>query len=253
VAITGTLDAEARRAAMVTELGIHGVLTLNETAEVWGVHAMTIRRDFNVLVLQGVARRIRGGVVAIAGDDFTRRRHQNADAKRQIAEKLRTLIRPDTAIALDSSTTVHALAEILTGESRVSVLTNGLGAFQTLSGREGVRSYLTGGERDQQNISLVGSLAVQSVRQFTLDVCFLSTMNIDPVFGTGELTMEQIAVKQAMADASATVVLAVDSAKFATRARFRSLSLSEFDVLVTELDPEDPRLDSYRGQIPAIL
>lgn len=253
MAVIGTLDAEARRASMVAELNTRGALTLKEAAETWNVHAMTIRRDFDALVSAGIVRRVRGGVVTLSGDNFTQRKYQNAEAKRRIADKLRTLIKPDMAIAFDSSTTIHTLAENLTGATRISVVTNGLSAFQALSGREGIRCYLTGGESEEQNISLVGSLAVQAVRQFSLDICFLSTMSIDPAFGTSELTMEQVAVKQAMVDASATVVLAVDSSKFETRARFKSLPLSGFDILVTELDPSDPRLDAYRNQIPSIL
>jgi DeoR family fructose operon transcriptional repressor len=253
VAVTGTFDAEARRASMTDELIKRGTLTLNQAAKTWDVHQMTIRRDFDAFVMAGIARRVRGGVVALSGDDFTQRKYQNAGAKRQVADKLRTLIKPDMAIALDSSTTIHSLAEQLMGVSRISVVTNGLSAFQTLNGREGIRSYLTGGERDEQNISLVGSLAVQAVQRFSLDICFLSTLNIDPVFGTSKMTMEQVAVKQAMVDASQTAVLAVDSSKFDTRARIKSLPLSGFDILVTELDSSDPRLDAYRNQVPNIL
>jgi DeoR family fructose operon transcriptional repressor len=251
MAVTGTLDAESRRSAMTRELHDRGTLQLGETAERWNVHPMTVRRDFDAFVLAGVARRVRGGVVALDGDDFAQRRHRHATAKRRIARKLLDLVRPGDAIALDSSTTVHALAETLGGE-RVSIVTNGFGAFQTVHGREGVKAYLTGGERDETNLSLVGSLAVQAVQQFSLDACFLSAMSVDPAFGTSELTLEQVEVKRAMADAARTVVLAVDSSKFATRARFRSLSLSDFDVLVTELDPADERLDPYRGEVGEI-
>ncbi len=251
MAVTGTLDSEARRAAMAERLVRDGALQLNHAADEWGVHPMTIRRDFDSLVLAGVARRVRGGLVARGGDDFAERQYVQAGAKRAIADKLLALIRTDSAIALDSSTTVHALADALNGT--VSVVTNGLSAFQSLHGRDGVKAYLTGGEREEKNLSLVGSLAVLSVQQFTLDIAFLSTMSIDPVFGTSEITLEQLAVKQAMADAAETVVLAVDSSKFSTRARFRSLPLSRFDVLVTELDPGDARLDSYRDAIPTIL
>ncbi|MEV8184021.1 DeoR/GlpR family DNA-binding transcription regulator [Specibacter sp. NPDC078692] len=253
MALTGTLDAESRRTAIAKELLKHGALQLNETAQVWNVHEMTIRRDFDTFVTSGLARRVRGGIVALGGDSFTLRKHQNGGAKQRIAEKMLSLIMPGAAIALDSSTTVHALAESLSGLTGVSVVTNGLSAFQTLHGREGIRTYLTGGEREEENISLVGSLAVLSVQQFTLDICFLSSMSLDTTFGTSELTLEQVAVKKAMVEASQLSVLAVDSSKFETRARFRSLPLSGFDVLITELDPNDEHLDAYREQVPTII
>lgn len=252
MAVTGTVDAEARRAALGDRLARDGALTLADASREWNVHPMTIRRDFDAFVRAGLARRVRGGLVAVAGDAFAQRQYQHAAAKRRIAEKLLDLVEDDATVGLDSSTTVHALAEALTGR-RVTVVTNGLSAFQALHGRDGVRSYLTGGEREEQNLSLVGSLAVQALGQFGIDVCLLSAMSVDPEFGTSELTLEQVAVKQAMVEASRRAVLAVDASKLATRSRFRSLAVSSYDVLVTELDPEDERLDAYRGLVPTIL
>src|SRR6218665_2841344 len=216
MAVTGTLDAEARRELMAQELQRRGTLHLKDAALRWGVHPMTIAPDFYVFVHAGITPRARSELVA-----------------------------------LPSPTTVRAFDKTMAA-TRTSVITNGFSAFQALCGREGIRTYLTGGEREETNLSLVGSLAVQSVQQFSLDACFLSTMSIDPDFGTSEITLEQVAVKQAMVNASQKVILAVDSSKFATRARFRSLSLSHFDVLVTELDPNDTRLNAYREFIPEI-
>jgi len=251
MAVASSLEAEARREAIVQELQRRGSLHLIDVAAQWKVHPMTIRRDFDAFVLAGIGRRVRGGVVTVGQDDFSQRQHQNASAKQTISTKLLAFVEPNMAIALDSSTTVYAFAQALT-TTGISAISNGLSTFQTLYKRPGIRAYLTGGEHEETNLSLVGSLAVQSIQQFTLDACFLSTMNIDPVFGTSELTLEQVGVKQAMVEAAQKVILAVDSSKFATRARFRSLPLSSIDVLVTELNPADPRLDMYRERIPAI-
>lgn len=251
--VSSTLDAEARRASMAEDLARNGELELQAESERWQVHPMTIRRDFDVFVRAGTARRVRGGVVTLGADDFSQRRNQHVDAKQAIADKLLTLIRPDTAVGMDSSTTVYRLAERFTGAQGNSIVTNGLSAFQALHGREGLKAYLTGGEREEQNISLVGPLAELCVAQFNLDRCFLSTMSLDPEYGTSESTLDQVAFKKAMAGASREVVLAVDSSKFETRSRFRSLPLAGIDILVTELDPAHPHLDPYRNRIPAIL
>lgn len=253
MAVTGTLDAEARRSAMLQRLEEQGDLQLHESAERWQVHPMTVRRDFDAFVSRGVARRVRGGIVTFGGDDFAQRQHRNVGAKRQIAEKLRGLVLPGSLVAMDSSTTVHHLADTVHGIDDLAVVTNGLAAFQSLHGRQGVTAYLTGGEREEQNLSLVGPLAVLGVHQFNLDACFLSAMSIDAAFGTSETTLEQVAVKQAMIDSAQLRVLAIDSSKLETRARFRSVPLSRFDVVVTELDPVDPRLDPYRDLVDRIL
>ena len=253
MATTGTLDAVARRAAMAEALARDGSLDLHESAATWQVHPMTIRRDFDALVAAGLARRVRGGVIAVRRDSFEGRRYRNAEAKRRIAAKLCALVPAGGTIGVDASTTAHEFALRISGVPGLSVVTNGLAAFEALGARADVTTYLTGGQREDETFSLVGSLAVLSLQQFTLDLSVVSTMSLDPAFGTSELTLEQVAVKRAMADASVAVVLALDSTKLEKRARFRSLPLAAFDALVTELDPGDPVLDPYRRSVPRIL
>ena len=251
MAVNGTVEAELRRSQMLERLASFGQLGLIETARELGVHEMTVRRDFIHLENVGQARRVRGGIVAVGVDDFSRRRNQAAGAKRVIAEKLGEFVDDGATIGLDASTTVHAMATTFPAVIGVSVVTNGLESFQALQGRSGVRVYLTGGEQDE-NVSLVGTLATQAIGNFNLDVCFLSAMSLDARGGTSESTLGQMAVKQALAEAAERVVLAVDSAKFETRSRVRSLGLDRVDVLVTELDPADPRLDRYRRAVSEI-
>lgn len=253
MAVSGTFGSEARRDALVENLLANGSLELSSVATEWDVHPMTIRRDFDAFVTAGIARRVRGGIVAVGGDDFGPRSHRHAEAKRAICLKLRTLVESGATVGLDSSTTVFPLVEMLDGVVGVSVVTNGLTAFQALQGRDNVRAFLTGGEREDQNISLVGPLTVRSFQQFNLDVAFVSAMSIDADRGTSELTPEQVEVKEAMVAAADLAVLAIDSSKFGTRARSRSLPVGRFDVLVTDLEPSDPRLDPYRGIVDRVL
>lgn len=253
MAVTGTFDVVARRRAMAERLTSNGALQLNDTAVEWGVHPMTIRRDFDVFVSQGLARRVRGGLIALRGEDFEHRIHINAPAKRVIAAKLRPLLQSNTAVALDSSTTIATFADMLDDLDGLMVLTNGLRAFRSLHGRSGVRTYLTGGEQEDQNESLVGSLAESAIQHFAIDTAFISTMSLDPDFGTSEMTMEQVAFKRTLVSSARTVVVALDSSKLATRARFRSVGLTESAILVTELDPTDTRLDPYRSHVDRVL
>lgn len=251
--VFGTLDAEARRHAMVEQLNSSGNLQLNEAAIAWNVHPMTIRRDFDAFVNLGLARRVRGGVIALRGDHFENRRHQNVEAKRVIARKLLSLLTANSVVALDSSTTIAIFAEAIPDGGNVTIITNGQRAFQTLHGREHVRVFLTGGQQEDQNESLVGTLAENAIREFAVETAFLSAMSLDPDFGTSEMTMEQVAFKRVLVETAQQVVLAVDSSKLSTRARFRSLSLSDRAVLVTELEPTDPRLAPYRERVSRVL
>ena len=249
MAVTGSLGAEARRAAMLERLGSVGKLLLSESAEQWQVHPMTVRRDFEYLDTVGLARRVRGGLVAITGDDYLDRRARAAGAKARIGEKLAAMVEDGMTIGLDASTTVQPLTASLRERQGLSVVTNSLTAFDSLRGAPGVRTFLTGGEREEQHVSLVGPLAVRAFSGFNLDIAFMSAGSIDERQGTSEVTIEQVAVKEAMADAAQRVVLAVDTGKLGTRSRVRSLPLSRFDAMVTEVDPAHPVLQKYRPHL----
>jgi DeoR/GlpR family transcriptional regulator of sugar metabolism len=248
VAVAGTLAAEQRRAALRAGLSERGQLRLAEVAAEWDVHPMTIRRDFEQLEREGVAQRVRGGLLHVADDVFDRRRARALTAKRKIAAKLRDLVPPEGVIGLDASTTVHLLATSPLPEN-ISVVTNGLAAFASLHAQPGVRTFLTGGEREERNNSLIGPIAVATVRHFLLARCFLSAAALDPAAGTSETTIEQAALKHAMAEVSGHVVLAVDASKLGQRSLVRSIDLSQVDLLVTDLAPDDARLDDYRDLV----
>jgi DeoR/GlpR family transcriptional regulator of sugar metabolism len=196
---------------------------------------------------------VRGGLVAISADGFEQRRSVNLSAKNAIAQKLVKIVPAGATIGLDSSTTIFPLAPLLPDGLGLTVVTNGLEAFDTLQGRSGIRGYLTGGEREEQNVSLVGTLAIQSLGNFHFDFCFVSALSVHSDLGTSENTLEQAAVKDAMVRASELVVVGVDASKLETHSRVRSLSWDRVSVLVTELDPSDPRLDAYRPRVPLIV
>ncbi len=243
------LPAEVRRTRLGELLRAEGALSIERASEVFDVHPMTIRRDMTALEGEGMARRVRGGVVFVGVEDFRHRQGRNLAAKRRIAEKLAPLLSQYSAIALDASTTMYQLATGIRNVGPLTVVTNGMAAFATLKSRPGVQVYLTGGQSEEQDISLVGPLAVAAISSFALDACFISTSSLDPVIGSSESTMGEVEIKRAMASASRRVVLAADSSKLERKAMARSLPISQIDVLSTELDPADPRLDPYRGHV----
>lgn len=253
MAVSGTVGVEARRESLLATLSDEGQVLLTDAVDRWAVHPMTIRRDFEELERSGLARRVRGGIVSVSAGGFMERRLLNLVAKNKIAQKLVGLVPTGATIGLDSSTTIFCLAPLLSESRGNTVVTNGLSVFGYLNEKPAIRSFLTGGEREEQNNSLVGQLAIKSLENFHLDYCFISALSVHSESGTSETTLDQAAMKDAMVRASSRTVLAVDSSKLETRSRVRSLSLDRVDVLVTDLAPTDARLDGYRSEIGKIV
>lgn len=253
MAVNSTFDTVQRRDQLAQQLHTAGSLRIGEAAHEWGVHAMTIRRDFDLLVEQGLARRVRGGIISQRGDDFAQRRHRGAAAKEKIAQKLGFVTQAGGVIALDASTTVAAFAEQLTEFHDATIVTNGVPTFLMLRGRPGANVFLTGGEQEAQNDALVGALAENALSHFMISTAIVSTMSFQADHGASENTLAQVSFKRALAAAAGRLVLAVDASKLDTQARFRSLNLTDIDTLVTDLDPTDSRLDAYREAVRQIL
>ncbi len=222
-------------------------LRMDDLALQFGVSEMTIRRDLDGLQALGVARRVRGGAAAAGPEPFSERHRHNALAKGKIAQKLIGLIPDRATIAFDASSTVHRLVTQIHGASDLVVVTNGLATFQNLIGKTGICATLTGGSNEPRTGSLVGPVAVRTAECFLFDVLVCSAAALDPTLGSSEASLDEAEVKRVISSRSQRIILAVDHTKLGTRARVRGIPLDEVDLLVTDLNPEDKRLDVYRA------
>jgi DeoR/GlpR family transcriptional regulator of sugar metabolism len=91
----------------------------------------------------------------------------------------------------------------------------------------------------------VGAEVVQRLGEIKADLCFLGTNSIDANYGITDLEWEIIEVKRALIKcANKTVSLAI-SEKLNTIQRLQVCKPDDIDILITELDPDNPLLDAY--------
>ncbi|SEA43692.1 transcriptional regulator, DeoR family [Bowdeniella nasicola] len=243
----GSLSAEKRHAVLTDLLEKSGSLDLAEAAEACGVSEMTIRRDLQQLESRGLVKRVRGGAVSVEPERFERRVAMNRSAKIKIASKLAALIPARGMIGMDSSTTLHAFA-LRSDALDVEVFTTGIENFLAMRGKA-KRVVLSGGELEEATDNLVGPVALKALEDFYFARSFISISALHPEFGATDSTIETAAFKRALRARSGEIVLATDSSKFMTTTANLSLPLSEIDVLVTELDPDDTLLDPFRDHV----
>ena len=241
------LPTEERLRWLTERLNSTGSVTLVEAARALSVSEMTIRRDLLELEERGQARRVRGGALPLGPLTFNQRKSTRSRAKTQIAAKLLDLIPTTGTVAFDASSTIMRAAAALSGAQNLTVLTNGPDTFHALQQRPGVNPTLTGGQLDSRTGSLVGPIANWTARQLTVSRFFMSRAALDATVGATELTLEEADVKRAIAAGADEMILAVDASKLEHRATVVALDWDQIDVLVTDLDPRDRRLDPYRG------
>lgn len=223
-----------------------GTVRIDQLARDFGVSEMTIRRDLDELEALGFARRVRGGAIALGPEPWERRHRLNARAKAKIAEKLLPLVPANGTVAFDASTTIYRLASSIETTRDLVVVTNGWDTFHSMKTTPGVTALLTGGTEEPRTGSLVGPMAVRAAQSFLYDTFFSSAAAMDSELGPSEAAMAESEVKRAFGQTSDRIVLAVDHSKLGTRAQARVFDFEQIDLLVTDLDPSDPRLDPYR-------
>ncbi len=246
--ISGNLATEERLAWIRQQLDMEGSLRIGPAAAHLDVSDMTIRRDLKELEAMGLARRIRGGAVAVGPLPFAERHQHRAKAKGRIAAKLLPLVPESGAIAFDASSTVMRLASTLEARRDLTIVTNGPQTFQALQGKPGIAAILTGGELDSRTGSLVGPVACRAAGHIILNRLFISAAALDPDLGPSETCLEEADVKRTLEAVAGDVVLAVDATKLNTRSMAVSLEWGKISTLVTDLDPKDPQLDPYRDK-----
>lgn len=241
------LATEARLTQLAERLRNAGSFTIADAAEDLGVSEMTIRRDIAELEERGLARRVRGGALAIGPQTFAERKASHTRAKSIIAGKLAPMIPAVGTVAFDASSTVMRVVAAISGTRDLTVLTNGPDTFQALQGRPGVSPLLTGGRLDARTGSLVGPLAAWSAAQVAPDIFFCSAYAVDTAKGASEIALEEAAVKRSIALGAHRIVVAVDSSKLDQHAVALGIGWDAIDLLVTELPPGDRRLARYRA------
>ncbi|MEV7608614.1 DeoR/GlpR family DNA-binding transcription regulator [Microbacterium sp. NPDC089320] len=252
--LTGNLDAQRRRDELVALAESPQGVMIDDAAARFGVSGMTIRRDILELEAEGLVRRIRGGATAPPrARPFDARRAVRASAKRAIAEKAVQLVPRAGVVAFDASTTISTLAGSVGPRDGLTVVTNAFETFQTLGPLDGVTAVLSGGVAEPTTGSLTGAIARLTLRSLYFDAFFTSADALDPLDGTSEVSVDEADVKRDLARNAAMTVLCVDMTKLGRRSVARALDAADIDVLVTDLDPDDERLDPHRADRLRIL
>jgi DeoR family fructose operon transcriptional repressor len=245
-----TPESEARRAALLSALERDEVIRLADAARDLGVSQMTIRRDLKELEEEGRLRRIRGGAMTVIGPQpFAARRAVRMRAKEVIADKAMALVPRHGAIAMDASSTVGTLAMRLGPTAGLTVVTNSYPTYLSLRTTPGVRPILVGGQTEEITESFVGPIAVRAVESMRYHRFFASASALHPQLGGSEVSLQEAEVKRAFQRLSRELVLCVDSSKLGQYGEAAGFSLETVSVLITELAPDDVRLDPYRDVV----
>ncbi|MEV0945383.1 DeoR/GlpR family DNA-binding transcription regulator [Rhodococcus sp. NPDC049939] len=232
--------ARQRQQLILDEVTAHGAVKVADLGATLGVSGMTIRRDINELVAQGLVDRVHGGVTlprsaSVHEPGFSAKSGLNLGAKRAIARAAALLVRPGTSVGISGGTTTHALAHELLDVPDITIVTNSIPVADAFheDGRDDQTVLLTGGQRTP-SFALVGPLTVAALRGIHMDMLFLGTHGLGIDTGLTCPNLMEAQANQALVASSRRVVVLADHTKWGVTALANTVPLSDVDILVTD-------------------
>jgi DeoR/GlpR family transcriptional regulator of sugar metabolism len=230
----------ARKSAIITRAREHGTVRVTELASMLDVSEMTVRRDIDALVGDGLLERVHGGAMmpgALSTDEpgFERKLGREEPQKEAIAIEAATLVKPGAAIGISAGTTTWRLAKALAGMPGLTIVTNSVQVANVFypATEPSTQVLLIGGERTPSD-ALVGPLAISALRQLHLDMLFLGVHGMDERVGFTTPNLLEADTDRAFVDASRRLVVLADHTKWNTVGMSTIAELSEATVVISD-------------------
>ncbi|WP_042352078.1 DeoR/GlpR family DNA-binding transcription regulator [Bacillus massiliigorillae] len=221
-------------------LSEHGVVDLQRLVSNTQSSESTVRRDLALLEGKGLLRRIHGGATLpyskVDEPNMKDKTAKNRQGKKMIAEKAASLIHDGDCIYLDAGSTVAEMLPFLV-DKNIVVVTNGLMHVEALTVAK-IPTYIIGGKIKGNTNAIVGSVALENLKQYRFDKSFLGMNGVNVQSGFTTPDPEEAALKKVAMSLSETSYVLVDKTKF-TETFFAKVADVEAAVIITSnLDKE---------------
>ncbi len=250
--------SEERRARLMKIINEQGYVQVTDLVEEFGVTPVTIRRDLQIMEMEGLLIRKRGGAVRRSQGvtmelPYIIKQVQNVDIKKRIAEVALGMVEDGYSIILDSGSTTFELAQQLVTKTRLSVVTNDLYIATKLAANPDINLICTGGVARSNVFSLQGAIAESCFRNLRVEITFLGADAIHPDGGIYNVNIDEVSVKHAMIESAPKVVLLVDSSKFEVCGFAKICTLSQIDTVITDAGISPETKEMIESFIPGKL
>ena len=234
--------AQERQAIILEMLREKGVVKISQIAEQFNVSSLTARRDLDVLMEEGVARRVYGGAV-LCQEIAMPSQEQGAAAesiatircvrRSAIARAAAKMVREGDRINLGNGIDVEELARELCRFRQLSIVTGSLSAANQLLGSSH-EVFLLGGRLHHDEQNLTGSYAMEMLRDFRVNTAFIPCAGITPELGVMSDYLPAAELGRVSIENAEKVVLLCRSNGIGRVTFHKVCPVSALDVIITD-------------------
>lgn len=218
-------------------------VTVAEVSRRFAVSLATARRDLGALARRGHVRRVRGGAVAVRQAPpelpVLLRSSAQADQKARIGAAAAALVADGDTVFLGSGTTALEVARHLAGRKGLTVLTNSLLVANALLEAPDVTVAVVGGVLRRSELSLIGHLAEQALKEVRASKVIIGIRAIHPEQGLWNDFLPETMTDRAILASGGQVIVVADGSKCGRVATSFVGPISAVHTLVTDGDAPD--------------
>lgn len=224
---------EERHEIILNLLKEYGVVKLSEFVKATKSSESTIRRDLTYLEERNFLKRVHGGATLIKGRlielSDLEKIDKNKEQKNLISKYVASLVKDGDCIFLDAGTTTLNVIKYLNSKD-IMVVTNGLSHINGLISK-GINSYILGGKVKEKTKAVIGTSAIEQLRNFRFDKCFMGSNGVHLKFGYTTPDPEEAALKKQAIHLSRESFVLVDDSKFGEISFMKFADLKEIQIV----------------------
>ncbi|MDR1768594.1 MAG: DeoR/GlpR family DNA-binding transcription regulator [Propionibacteriaceae bacterium] len=235
-------DRPEREDYILDLLAKDGTLSVAALSHDLGVSQVTVRNHLRSLEDRGLLSRTWGGATVSSIKTVLERAVINSSQKDAIARRAAALVRDGDRVMIEAGTTTALIPKHLAERTGVHIVTNSTLVFGAARNAPGLEVTLTGGLFHRASESLVGPLAVRSIRGFNARLAFVGTDGFTLDRGMTTPFAEGAEVIEAMHERSEETWLVADSSKYGRAGFVSVLRLSDLSGIIMDGGlPDDAR------------
>ncbi len=220
-------------------------ISVNDLVKKFDVSPVTIRRDLQYWEDIGAIERHYGSAALIEkyvsdGKEYDRYRYMTAIAKRAAA-----FVQDNDVIFINSSATAKMVVDYIKHHKNVTIITNNAKMINVES-LEDIQVVFTGGEVRYPKNSMVGDIALKTIRSINANKCFIGCSGLSAK-GISTGLLKETSVNKTMLDQTkGQKFILCDHTKFGLDYSFKYCDFGDVDYLITDVEADQNILNDIQ-------
>ena len=236
-----------RHEFILRQINLHNKVLSSTLSSQMNVSEDTIRRDLAELADNNQIIKVHGGALSVSYHYPMQKNTVYAqDEKRIIAEKAVKLIQSGMVILTEAGTTIMEMVRLIPAHLEATFFTVSPIMALELATHPLLTVHLIGGRMDMGSQIVIGEKPVSELADIRVDLCFLGANALDAKNGLTETDYAVVQVKKAMIHSCDKLAVLTISEKLNSTFKMKLCAPTAINYLITELDPENKKLGSYK-------